>query len=59
VEHVPVEEKKKQKTKGGKGGELTEETAAQEADWTQDQQKALEAALLQFPKVSKDSCTGG
>ena len=46
-----MEEKKKQKTKGGKSGEVVEETAGHEADWSQDQQKALELALLQFPKV--------
>jgi hypothetical protein len=57
ADYTPVEEKKKQKTKGGKSGELVEEAAAQEADWSQDQQKSLELALLQFPKV-KSSAPG-
>lgn len=48
-EYVPVEEKKKKKTKGGKEG--VEEAADQETDsWTQEQQKALESALVTFPK---------
>jgi len=48
-----VEEKKKQKTKGGKSGEQGEDAALQEQDWSQEEQKALELALLQFPKVKQ------
>lgn len=45
-EYIPVEEKKKKKTKGGEvEGEGGEDV------WSQEQQKALEAALTQFPKV--------
>ena len=47
---MPVEEKKKKKTKGGKGGVAEEEEEGEDA-WSQDQQKALEVALAEFPKV--------
>lgn len=50
-EYVIPEQKKKQKTKGGKLGEA-EET---EADvWSQEQQKSLETALSQFPKGTSE-----
>ena len=50
-EYVIPEQKKKQKTKGGKLGEV-EET---EADvWSQEQQKSLETALSQFPKGTSE-----
>ena len=58
-DYVPVEIKSKKKTKGGKLGEIveTEQAAGQlpqvvegQDGWNQPQQKALEAALQQFPK---------
>ena len=60
-DYVPVEIKEKKKTKGGKLGELAPDqdqlqpeqqqqpTPGQDG-WNQVQQKALEAALQQFPK---------
>ncbi len=54
ADHTPVEEKKKTKTKGGKSGEVGgegEDAALLHQDWSQDQQRALELALAQFPKV--------
>jgi len=49
-EYVPVEEKKKKKTKGGKEGG-GDDTSEQPTDsWSQEQQKALEQALVTFPK---------
>jgi len=51
--YVPVEEKKKKKTKGGKGGVAEEEEEGEDA-WSQDQQKALEVALAEFPKGSTE-----
>lgn len=47
-DYVPVEEKKKKKTKGDMEGEGAED------NWSQDQQKALEAALAQIPKGSAE-----
>ena len=47
-DYVPVEEKKKKKTKA----EVVE-TEAEDA-WSQEQQKALESALSQFPKGSAE-----
>ena len=47
--NIPVvEEKKKKKTKAVE----VEAGAEEESTWSQDQQKALEAALAQFPKVN-------
>ncbi len=54
ADYTPVEEKKKTKTKGGKSGEVVgegEDAALLHQDWSQDQQRALELALAQFPKV--------
>jgi hypothetical protein len=51
--YTPVEEKKKTKTKGGKSGEGVGEGEDAAQDWSQDQQRALELALAQFPKVTK------
>jgi hypothetical protein len=53
ADYTPVEEKKKTKTKGGKSGEVGEgeDAALLHQDWSQDQQRALELALAQFPKV--------
>ena len=48
---MPVEEKKKKKTKGGKGGVAEGEEEGGEDAWSQDQQKTLELALAEFPKV--------
>jgi DnaJ family protein C protein 1 len=63
-DYVPVEIKSKKKTKGGKMGDVLvappqedqeqqpsqpQQVAGQDG-WTQTQQKALEAALQQFPK---------
>ena len=57
-EYVPVEIKTKKKTKGGKQGGDNEESAEQsstsEDNWSQAQQKALEAALTQFPKGASE-----
>ena len=60
-EYQPVEVKTKKKTKGGKAGvggegEDTEDGSgkAAEEDWGQEVQKALEAALSQFPKGTTD-----
>ena len=50
-EYVIPEQKKKQKTKGGKLGD-SEQT---ETDiWSQEQQKSLETALSQFPKGTSE-----
>jgi len=55
-EYTPVEVKSKKKTKGGKHGEEDEEGRQGEGEepvedpWSQQQQKALELALMQFPK---------
>ena len=48
--NIPVveEKKKKKKTKAVE----VEAGAEDESSWSQDQQKALEAALAQFPKVN-------
>jgi hypothetical protein len=55
ADYTPVEEKKKTKTRGGKSGEGVggegEDAALLQQDWSQDQQRALELALAQFPKV--------
>lgn len=48
-DYIPVEEKKKKKTKGE-----PEEEEAETDDWSQEQQKALEAALAQFSKGCSD-----
>jgi len=48
--YIIPEEKKKQKTKGGKLGE----SEAPEDVWSQDQQKSLESALSQFPKGTNE-----
>ena len=48
-EYVIPEEKSKKKTKGGKLGEVTED---EDAVWSQEQQRSLEQALTQFPKVA-------
>merc|ERR1712058_198982 len=45
------EEKKKKKTKGGK---LGENEGQEEESWSQEQQKALESALSQFPKGTSE-----
>ncbi|XP_063232740.1 LOW QUALITY PROTEIN: dnaJ homolog subfamily C member 1-like [Bacillus rossius redtenbacheri] len=45
----PPEEPRKVKTKGGKLG-VAGAAADEDAGWTQQQQKALEAALVRFPK---------
>nr|CAG4644221.1 EOG090X0BHG [Lepidurus arcticus] len=54
--NVSEEVKKKEKTKGGKlGSSITDQNGAQssaDSQWTQKQQKALEAALAQYPKGS-------
>lgn len=58
-EYVPVEVKTKKKTRGGKEAvdavedneEMTEES---EEIWSQQQQKALESALTQYPKGSAE-----
>ena len=47
-EYVIPEEKSKKKTKGGKLGEVAED---EDAVWSQEQQRSLEIALTQFPKV--------
>ena len=47
-EYVIPEEKSKKKTKGGKLGEAPE---GEETVWSQEQQRSLEVALSQFPKV--------
>nr|CAG4652087.1 EOG090X0BHG [Triops cancriformis] len=55
AEEEEVQQKKKEKTKGGKLGEqngVANGGTAVAAEWTQKQQKALEAALAQFPKGS-------
>jgi len=49
--YVIPEEKKKQKTKGGK---LGEGEAGEEDIWSQEQQKSLEVALSQFPKGTNE-----
>ncbi len=57
-EYVPVEIKTKKKTKGGKLGQenidqpkISDSNDTENEDpWTQQQQKALELALTQFPK---------
>ena len=49
--YIIPEEKKKQKTKGGK---LGESEAPAEDVWSQDQQKSLESALSQFPKGTNE-----
>ena len=62
-DYVPVEIKSKKKTKGGKLGEILvednqeqqpsqqqQQQVAGQDGWNQTQQKALEAALQQFPK---------
>lgn len=60
-DYVPVEIKDKKKTKGGKSGEVVvqEQTPTAEAlpgqdGWNQQQQKALESALQQFPKGTSE-----
>ena len=60
-EYQPVEVKTKKKTKGGKAGvggagEDPEDGSGKAADedWGQEVQKALEAALSQFPKGTTD-----
>ena len=50
-QYIPQEEKKKKKTKGGK---LGESEAAEDDNWSQDQQKSLEAALSQFSKGTSE-----
>jgi len=50
-EYVIPEEKKKKKTKGGK---LGENEGQEEESWSQEQQKALESALSQFPKGTSE-----
>lgn len=52
-DYVPVEVKKKQKTKGGRGGDNEEENPDAN-DWSQEQQKCLELALSQFPKGTSE-----
>ena len=48
-EYVIPEEKSKKKTKGGKLGETVGE--GEDTVWSQEQQRSLELALTQFPKV--------
>ena len=50
-EYVIPEEKKKQKTKGGKLGEGDQSEAEM---WSQEQQKSLEIALSHFPKGTSE-----
>merc|ERR1712096_145560 len=52
--YVIPEEKKKQKTKGGKLGETE---PGDEDIWSQEQQKTLETALSQFPKGTSERWT--
>jgi len=49
--YVIPEEKKKQKTKGGKLGQVE---GTEEDHWSQEQQKSLEAALSQYPKGTNE-----
>ena len=49
-EYVIPEEKSKKKTKGGKLGEAGGES--EDTVWSQEQQRSLELALTQFPKVT-------
>ena len=49
-EYVIPEEKSKKKTKGGKLGEAGGES--EDTVWSQEQQRSLELALTQFPKVN-------
>ena len=49
--YIIPEEKKKQKTKGGKLGEGEQ---SEEDLWSQEQQKSLETALSQFPKGTNE-----
>ena len=49
--YVIPEEKKKQKTKGGKLGQVE---GPEEDHWSQEQQKSLEAALSQYPKGTNE-----
>jgi len=49
--YIIPEEKKKQKTKGGKLGEGEQ---GAEDQWSQEQQKSLETALSQFPKGTSE-----
>eukprot|EP00095_Tigriopus_kingsejongensis_P010179 maker-scaffold105_size367834-snap-gene-1.16 protein:Tk10179 transcript:maker-scaffold105_size367834-snap-gene-1.16-mRNA-1 annotation:"dnaj homolog subfamily c member 1" len=51
-DYQPVEIKSKKKTKGGKEGES--DTSASVEDWSQEDQKALEIALVKFPKGTTD-----
>jgi len=51
---VAPQEKKKAKTKGGKMGIQEGEEVLEEEIWSQDQQKALEQALVAFPKGTNE-----
>lgn len=56
-EYQPVEIKSKTKTKGGKkenNNEETSESSPEEVEWSQPEQKALEAALSSFPKGTEE-----
>jgi DnaJ family protein C protein 1 len=60
-DYVPVEIKDKKKTKGGKSGEIIASEQSPNLDivpgqdgWNQQQQKALESALQQFPKGTSE-----
>ena len=50
-EYVIPEEKSKKKTKGGKLGEVVD---GEDTVWSQEQQRSLELALTQFPKVNSN-----
>ena len=59
-DYVPVQVKEKKKTKGGKQGEAESkegeekpQEAAEDA-WSQQQQKTLELALMQYPKGTSE-----
>jgi len=53
-EYVAPQEKKKAKTKGGKMGIQEGEEVLEEEIWSQEQQKALEQALVAFPKGTNE-----
>ena len=50
-EYLPVEEKKKKKTRAADNEPADENKTAEDQPWSQEQQKSLELALTQFPKV--------
>lgn len=60
-DYAPVEVRDKKKTKGGKSGDLNLQEQPANAEvvpgqdgWNQQQQKALESALQQFPKGTSE-----